>query len=99
MSPVSIGVHMIEWFGLEGTFKDHIIQPPCHGRDIFHWMRLLKSLSSLTWNILVVGASIASLGNLLPCLATFIIKELFLMSSVNLPSFNLKTVFLVLLLQ
>jgi len=20
-----------EWFGLEGTFEDHLVQPPCHG--------------------------------------------------------------------
>jgi len=23
---------MIERFGLEGTFKAHLVQPPCHGQ-------------------------------------------------------------------
>jgi len=27
---------IVEWFGLEGTFKDHPVQPPTRGRDIFH---------------------------------------------------------------
>ena len=26
----------IAWFGLERTFKDHLVQPPAMGRDIFH---------------------------------------------------------------
>ena len=30
-------VHRItEWFGLEGTFEDHLVQPPAMGRDTFH---------------------------------------------------------------
>lgn len=23
---------IIEWFVLEGTLKDHLVQPPCHGQ-------------------------------------------------------------------
>lgn len=47
-------------------------------------------------------ASIASLDNLFLCLATFIVKEFCqfcLMTNINLPSFNLKVLPLVLLLQ
>ena len=39
-----------ELFGLEGTFKDHLVHPPAVGRDIFHYMMLFKVLSNLTLN-------------------------------------------------
>jgi len=39
----------IEWFGLEGTIKDYVVQPLCRGmgRDTFHQTRLLKVPSGL----------------------------------------------------
>ncbi|KAF4787660.1 zinc finger MYM-type protein 2 isoform X1 [Turdus rufiventris] len=37
-NPVSIGVPIMEWFGLERTFKDHLIHPSCCGTDIIHWI-------------------------------------------------------------
>lgn len=27
---------IIDWFGVEGTFEDHLLQPPDIGRDIFN---------------------------------------------------------------
>lgn len=27
---------IIEWFGSEKTFKDHVVYPPAKDRDIFH---------------------------------------------------------------
>ena len=65
---------IIELFELGGTFKGQVLQPP-------HIM-LLRTPSSLTLN--VSRASSTILGNLLQCLATFIVKNSFLISSLNL---------------
>jgi len=32
-----------EWFGLEETFKDHLVQPPCHGQARLSWDVVVKS--------------------------------------------------------
>ncbi|KAK4822238.1 hypothetical protein QYF61_011879 [Mycteria americana] len=45
------------------------------------------------------GASTTSLGNLFQCLTTLIVKNFFLISSLNLPSFSLKPLPLVLSLH
>ena len=75
----------MEWFGLEVTLK--IISM---GRDTFHQTTLLKALSSLALNTAREGAVTASLGNLCQCLTTLMVKNFFLISNVNLPSFTLK---------
>jgi len=85
-----------EWFGLEGTFKGHLVQPSAISRDIFNWIRLLRALSSLTLNVSRDGASTTSLGNLGQCLTTLSVKNFSLLSSVNLPSLCLKPLPLVL---
>ncbi|KAK4821583.1 hypothetical protein QYF61_024442 [Mycteria americana] len=59
-------------------------------------MRLLRAPSNLTLNVSRDGASTTFLGNPFQCFTTLIIKKLFLISSLNLPSFGLKPLFLVL---
>ena len=29
-APSTLNHRIIEWFGLGGTFKGHLVQPPCH---------------------------------------------------------------------
>ena len=60
------------------------------GRDIFNWIRLLKDLSNLTLNVSRDGASCTSPGNLGWGFTTLIIKNFFVISSLNLSSFSLK---------
>ncbi|KAK4831170.1 hypothetical protein QYF61_015640 [Mycteria americana] len=62
-------------------------------------LKLLKAPSNLALNTSRDGASTASLGNLFQCLATLIVKNFFLISNLNLPSFSLKPLPLVLSLQ
>jgi len=45
-----------ECFGLEGTFKGHLVQPPAVSRDIFNPIRLLRAPSSPTRNVSRDGA-------------------------------------------
>lgn len=86
MSPVSTGVPMIEWFGLERTFKDHLIQPPyMQGQSSTGWG---CSKCHPTWpGTLRDGASLASLSNLFLCLATCTVKKC-LKPNVNLFQFK-----------
>jgi len=70
--------------------------PPAVSRDIFHWVRLLRALSNLAWNVSRDGASTTSLGSLGQGLTTLTVKNVFLLSSLNLPSFSLKPLPLVL---
>ena len=65
-------------------------------RDICSLIRLLRVLSSLTLNISKDGTSTTTLGNMFQCLITLIAKNFFLISSLNLPSFSLKPLPLVL---
>ncbi|KAK4806804.1 hypothetical protein QYF61_005600 [Mycteria americana] len=58
-----------------------------------------QTLSNLTLNTSNDGASTMSLDNLFQCLTTLIVKNFFLMSILNLPSFNLKQLPVVLSLQ
>lgn len=53
---------IIKWFGLEGTLKIILLQPPCHGQGLLHYPRLLQALSKLSLDISRDGA--ASLDNL-----------------------------------
>ncbi|KAK4823599.1 hypothetical protein QYF61_003799 [Mycteria americana] len=58
-----------------------------------------RAPSNLTLNVSRDGASTTSLGNLFQCLTTLIIKNFFLISSLNLSSFSLKPLLLFLSLQ
>jgi len=69
------------------------------GRDPFHQTRLLKALSNLALNTSREGAATASLGNLCQALTTFMVKNFFLVSNLNPPSFSLKPFLLVLSLH
>ena len=60
-------------------------------RDAYNYIKLLRALSSLAWNVFRDGASTITLGNLFQCLITLIIKDYFLISSPNIPSLIVKT--------
>ena len=87
------------WFGWEGTFPGHPVQPPAMGRDISNQIRVLRAPSNLAWNGSSNGASPTSLGNLGLGLTTLSINNFFLRSSINVPSSSLKPLLLVQLLQ
>ncbi|NXW02077.1 CMC1 protein, partial [Fregetta grallaria] len=56
----------------------------------FLQIRLLRAPSNLTLNVPRDGACTISLGNLCQCFTILIIKNVFLICSLNLPSFSLK---------
>lgn len=60
------------------------------GRDILHYTRLPRALSSLTLNAPRDGASTASLSNLFQCFTTLVIKNSSLTTSLDPPSLYLK---------
>jgi len=60
---------------------------------------LLKAPSSLALNTAREGAPTAALGSLLQCLTTLAVKDFFLISDLNLPSFSLKPLLLALSLH
>jgi len=60
---------------------------------------VLKAQSNLALNTSREGASTAFLGNLFQCLTTLRVKNLFPISNLNLPSFSLKPLPLVLSLH
>ena len=60
--------------------------PSAPGMNIFHQIRLLTALSSLTLNTTRYKASTTLLGNIFQCLITLIIKYFFLLSNLNIPS-------------
>jgi len=57
-------------------------------RDIFHQPRLLRAPSNLALDTAREGAATASLGNLGQCFTTLKVKNFFLISNLNLPSFR-----------
>jgi len=69
------------------------------GRDTFHHTRLLKALSNLALNPAREGAATAAVGNLCQGLTTLRVKNFFLIANLNLPSFSLKPLPLVLSLH
>ncbi|KAK4810366.1 hypothetical protein QYF61_019285 [Mycteria americana] len=75
--------------------KQHLT-PSATSRDIFNYIRLLGALSSLSLNVSRDGAPTTSRGNLFQCFTTLIVKKFFLISTLNLPSFSLKPLPLVL---
>ena len=52
-----INPRIIECFGLEGTFRGHLAQPPIVSRNIFSLTRLLRALSNLALSVSRDGAS------------------------------------------
>ena len=64
-----------------------------------HQLRLPRASSNLVLNASGDGASTASLGNLFQCLTTLWVKNFLLISNLNLPSFSLKLLLLVLSLH
>lgn len=66
---------VIEWFECEENFKDHLVQPFYHGRDIHQRTGLIKASSNLTLNPSNYDASITSLCNLFMCLANLTVKQ------------------------
>jgi len=59
-------------------------------RDIFKQIRLLRAPSNLALSVFRDGASTTSMGSLCQGFTTLTVKNFFLVSSLNLPSFNLK---------
>ena len=87
--------HITEWFGLEGTFKGHLVQPPFNEQG-----HLQLEQVSPTWPWMFPG-----MGHLPPLWATcasvspppiFLVKNFFLIFSLNLLSSSLKPLPLVL---
>ena len=87
---------IIEWCMLEGMLKIIYFQTPWHGQGQQPLDWLLKSPSSLTFSTSRNGASRASLVSLFQCLTILIVKNFFLASNFNWPSFSLKFLLLVL---
>ncbi|KAK4827482.1 hypothetical protein QYF61_018782, partial [Mycteria americana] len=59
----------------KGTFKGHLVQPPCNEQGHLQLDRLLRAPSNLTLNVSRDGASATSLGNLFQCFTTLISKS------------------------
>jgi len=85
-----------ESVGLEGTFKGHLVQYPCSEQEHLPLDQVAQSPIQLTLNVSKHGTSTTSLGNPLQCFTTLTAKNLFLISSLNLPSLSLKPLLLVL---
>ncbi|KAK4831204.1 hypothetical protein QYF61_016041 [Mycteria americana] len=98
ISSIQFRNHSIVWVGRD-LYRSSSTTPPAMSRDIFNYIRLLRAPSNLALNVSRDGASTTSLGNLFHCFTTPTVKNFFLLSSLNLPSFTLKTLPLVLLQQ
>jgi len=68
-------------------------------RDIFHQTRVLRAPSNLALNTASEGAATAFLASLCQCFTTLMVKNFFLISNLNLPSFSLEPFRLVLSLH
>jgi len=86
------------WVGRDLT--DHLCSnPSATGRDPFHQPRVLQAPYNLALNTAREGTATASLGNLFQCFTTLMVKNFFLISNLNLPSFSLEPFPLVLSLH
>jgi len=85
--------------GWKGPFKAISSNPPAISRDIFNWIGLLRAPSNMAWDVSRDGASPTSLHNLCQGFTTLSVKNFFLISSLNLPSFSFRSSPLVLSLQ
>jgi len=81
--------HRVAWFGRDSAM----------GSAATHQLKLPWAPSNLDLNAFRNGAPTASLGSLCQCFITLWVKNFFLISIINLPSFNLKPLSLVLTLQ
>ena len=89
--PVSVSVSMriariIECFGLEGAFRGHLAQPPCSEQGLLQLDQVAQS--PIQPDLSRDGASATSLGNPFLYFTTLIVKNFFLVSSLNLPSLS-----------
>ena len=80
----------MEWPGLKRTTMLTQFQPPAMCRVTNQQTRLPRATSSLALNAYRDGASTTSLGNLFRCVTTLWVKNLFLISNLNLPCLSLK---------
>lgn len=55
--------------------------PPGKSRDVFNYIRWLRTLSNFSWNV----------SSLFQCFTALIVKYVFLISNLNLPPFSLKS--------
>jgi len=94
--PPSYTIESQNGLGWNGPYRSSRSNPSALGRDPFHQTRLLRAPSNLALNTAKEGAATASLGNLGQGLNTFIVKNFFLRSNLNLPSFSLKSLLVVL---
>jgi len=96
-APIGLDHHrMTEWFGLEGTLLIIQFQHSCHRQGHLPLDQVAQSPVQPALNTAREGAATASLGNLCQGLTTLIVKNFFLISNLNLPSFSLKPLSLVL---
>jgi len=86
------------WVGVDLITSSSSI-PPALGRDPFHQTRLLQAPSDLALNTAREGTATASLGYLVQGFATLVVKNFFLRSNLDLLSFSLKPLPLVLSLH
>jgi len=75
------------WVGRD--LIEHLVPTPCHGQGHFRQTRLLKDPSNMALNTSSDVTLTASLGNLVQCLTTLVVKNFFLLSNVKLPSYRL----------
>ena len=89
---------IIEWFGLEGAFKGHLVQPPCNKQGHLQLSQVAQSPIQPDLECFQ-GQCICSLFGQPVCVSPLIIKIFFLISKLNLPSFSLEPSPLVVPLQ
>ena len=87
---------IIEQFGLEGTFKGHPVQLPCNKQEQIQLDQVAWSPVQPELECSQGGASTTSLGSTFQCFTTLLVKNFFCISSLDLPSFSLKPLPLVL---
>jgi len=90
---------IIEWFGWERTFRGHLAQSPCSEQGHLQLDQGAPSPIQPGLERFQRWASTISLGNLCQGFTTLTVKNFFLISSLNLPSLNLKPSSLVLFQQ
>jgi len=90
---------IIEWFGQEGTLKIIWFQSPCHERGHLPPDQVAQSSIQPRLEHCQGGGSHRFSGQPGQCLTTLTVKNFFLLSNLNLPSFSLQPFLLVLSLH
>ena len=88
-NPKSVQINSEEsqkWVVLKEAYKDDQAQLPAIGSNVLHQIRFYKVPSNLILNIVRDGSYTTSLNNLFQYLTILIVKNMFLISSQNLPS-------------